>query len=134
TSGASLSVSEIAERTRTTRSSVSELVSRLAERGLVCRQRSARDARGVEVALTGSGQSAVAAAPAESRLLGGLDRMPTVERQQLALLLARLVERMQEHDQEEAGPEANGLACAENATSAAESTAQEETENATAAV
>src|SRR5438067_460677 len=51
----SLTVGDLASRTATSQSSASEVANRLVQAGLVTRQRSARDARSVELSLTKSG-------------------------------------------------------------------------------
>src|SRR5262245_15390338 len=59
----SASVNELAARTHTHQSSVSTVVSRLVERGLVRRSPSATDGRSVELVLTRRGQKAAVRAP-----------------------------------------------------------------------
>src|SRR5438105_4636272 len=63
----SLSVNELAERTLTHQSSVSVVVAKLAQRGLVERQRAATDARRLEVSLTAAGRAALSRAPAATQ-------------------------------------------------------------------
>ncbi|MDB5355715.1 MAG: MarR family transcriptional regulator [Phycisphaerales bacterium] len=89
----SLSVGELAERTLTSQSSVSEVVQKLVTAGLVTRVRSPRDARSVELSLTQAGQEALRHAPAapQDYLIAGLKRMPPRDRRQLCRLLGRLV-------------------------------------------
>jgi DNA-binding MarR family transcriptional regulator len=89
----SLSVGELAERTLTSQSSVSEVVQKLVTAGLVMRVRSPRDARSVELSLTEAGQGALRHAPAapQDYLIAGLKRMPPRDRRQLCRLLGRLV-------------------------------------------
>jgi DNA-binding MarR family transcriptional regulator len=88
-----LSVGEMAERTLTSQSSVSEVVQKLVTGGFVTRTRSARDARSVELSLTDAGRSILQKAPVapQDYLLAGLNRMPPRDRKQLARLLGRLV-------------------------------------------
>jgi DNA-binding MarR family transcriptional regulator len=88
-----LSVGELAERTLTSQSSVSEVVQKLVTAGHVARVRSARDARSVELSLTEAGRKIIEKAPVapQDYLLAGLNRMPSRDRRQLAKLLARLV-------------------------------------------
>lgn len=57
------SLSELAERTYTHQSSVSVVVSRLAERGLVDRRHSAVDGRRLTLSLTDAGRAVLAEAP-----------------------------------------------------------------------
>ncbi len=78
----SQSVNELATRTRTHQSSVSVVVTRLVEKGLVSRQRSQDDGRRLLVQLTAAGQAVVAGAPpetAQSRLIAELHRLPLRE-------------------------------------------------------
>src|SRR5574338_746802 len=69
TSGQSLS--DLAVRTRTTQSSISEVVARLVRRGLVDRQPSKDDRRRAQLSLTAAGRETLAAAPetVQERLL-----------------------------------------------------------------
>src|SRR5436190_13999887 len=59
-----LSLGELAERTRTDQSSVSVVVTRLVDAGLVTRDRAEHDARRLELRLTKSGRAALQKAPA----------------------------------------------------------------------
>jgi DNA-binding MarR family transcriptional regulator len=88
-----LSVGELAERTLTSQSSVSEVVQKLVTGNYVARTRSTRDARSVELSLTDSGRAILEKAPVapQDHLLAGLQRMPPRDRKQLARLLGRLV-------------------------------------------
>ena len=81
-----LSVGQLAASTLSRQSTVSEVVSRLVERGLVARETSAADARQAELSLTASGRRAVArfGATAQERLAAGLASMPTARRRTLA--------------------------------------------------
>lgn len=87
------SIGELAERTLTHQSSVSVVVSRLIERGLVTRRASEADARRAEVALSPSGRTLLRRAPpmAQAHLIAGLGRMEASERSALAQGLAALV-------------------------------------------
>ncbi|MDB5329615.1 MAG: MarR family transcriptional regulator [Phycisphaerales bacterium] len=89
----SLSVGELAERTLTSQSSVSEVVQKLVTAGLVMRVRSPRDGRSVELSLTEAGQNVLRLAPVapQDYLIAGLKRMPPRDRRQLCRLLGRLV-------------------------------------------
>jgi DNA-binding MarR family transcriptional regulator len=91
-----LSLSELATRTFTHQSSVSVVVSRLVERGLVERRPSALDARRADVSLTNAGRRTVVEAPeaAQNRLLRATDRLSPRKRSLLARALADLVEAM----------------------------------------
>jgi DNA-binding MarR family transcriptional regulator len=80
------SVRELAERTLTGQSTVSEVVSRLVDRGLVERGTSARDARQTVLTLTTKGRRATARSEttAQERLAAALDTLPADERETLA--------------------------------------------------
>ena len=82
----SLSPGELADRARTTASSVSEVVARLVGRGLVARSASTTDRRRVELALTTAGAETLARAPEtiQERLLAGLERLSDANRFGLA--------------------------------------------------
>ncbi len=91
-----LSVNDLAERTRTHQSTVSVVVRKLVERGLIRRRTSESDARRVELALTTTGRSLLARAPlaAQDRLILALESLPVAERKSLAAALKHLVEAM----------------------------------------
>lgn len=91
-----LSVGELAQRTATSQSSVSEVVQRLVTSGLVSRQRSARDARSVELTLTDAGRELAARSPAavQDSVLEGLNRMNPNDRKQLSRLLGILMDEL----------------------------------------
>jgi MarR family transcriptional regulator, lower aerobic nicotinate degradation pathway regulator len=91
-----LSINELAERTLTHQSSVSVVVSRLVEAGLVTRARATTDGRRVEITLTAAGRAVLARAPAaaQDRLIGGLGLLGGAARKELARQLGRLVESM----------------------------------------
>ena len=101
----SQSLNELAERTHTHQSSVSTVVGRLVERGLVVRQRSAGDARRLELALTARGRRMTAARRASPRtgLIRTIEELPPRSRRQLASLLRQVVSGLD-------APE-HGLAC-----------------------
>ncbi|RKH97091.1 MarR family winged helix-turn-helix transcriptional regulator [Corallococcus sp. AB038B] len=71
------SINTLAERTLTHQSSVSVVVTRLIEQGLVSRRRSDEDGRRVEVALEPKGRALIRKAPpmAQARLISGLRGM-----------------------------------------------------------
>jgi len=87
------SVNELADRTSTHQSSVSTVVSRLVERGLVKREPSADDARRMEISITERGRQVVGSAPrtAQVRMLDVLNRMPPEQLHVLATGLEKLV-------------------------------------------
>jgi len=81
-----LSLNELADRTRTDQSSVSVVVTRLVEAGLVSRERSRDDARRLVLSLTRSGRNALQKAPdvAQQKLLAAFERFPAAERRRFA--------------------------------------------------
>lgn len=85
------SLTDLAERTATHQSSVSVVVQRLVDRGLVSRTRSASDRRFVEIVITDAGREVLANAPetVQVKLLNGLGRLQDGERDRLASLLER---------------------------------------------
>ncbi|HEX2656684.1 MAG TPA: MarR family winged helix-turn-helix transcriptional regulator [Polyangia bacterium] len=95
-SAGSLSVNELAERTLTHQSSVSVVVAKLAQRGLVERQRAASDARRLEVTLTAAGRAALSRAPAatQDRLIAALALLGRPARIRLAADLQMLLDAM----------------------------------------
>jgi DNA-binding MarR family transcriptional regulator len=92
-----LSINELAARTRTHQSTVSVVVSRLVERGLVAREASAADGRKLVLKLTRLGRALLRRAPdaAQERLIDGIDAMSSTERKSLARLLAHLIAAME---------------------------------------
>ncbi|HEY9227390.1 MAG TPA: MarR family winged helix-turn-helix transcriptional regulator [Gemmatimonadaceae bacterium] len=85
------SLNELAERTATHQSSVSVVVRRLVERGLVSRTPSSSDKRRIEIAVTPAGRTLLAGAPStvSMELMSALDRMPSEDGDTLADLLER---------------------------------------------
>jgi DNA-binding MarR family transcriptional regulator len=85
------SLNELAERTATHQSSVSVVVRRLVERGLVSRTASANDRRRIEIEVTPAGRELLAGAPVtvSMELMAALRRMPRQDRELLADLLER---------------------------------------------
>lgn len=94
--GGVCSIGELAERTLTHQSSVSVVVSRLMEQGLVSRQPSEADARRMEVALTPAGRALLSQAPpmAQAHLIAGLRRMAPEARAALSQGLSALVAQL----------------------------------------
>jgi DNA-binding MarR family transcriptional regulator len=90
------SLKELAHRTATDPSSVSVVVARLEERGLVARRRSPRDGRQVEIALTAKGRLLERKAPpaAQDSLIRSLALLTDEERGAFAHLLERVVHGM----------------------------------------
>lgn len=96
-----LSINELAERTRTHQSTVSVVVSKLVERGLVARSSSASDARRLILKLTPEGRALLKRAPdaAQERLVAAIDGLFAPERKKLSALLQMLVKQMELEDQ-----------------------------------
>ena len=80
------SLTDLAQRTRTTPSSVSEVVSRLVRLGLVARAESEQDRRRAVLTLTPSGTALVAntGETVQDRLLAGFAKLDTASQRQLA--------------------------------------------------
>jgi DNA-binding MarR family transcriptional regulator len=89
----SLSLNELAERTRTDQSSVSVVVTRLVDAGLVARDRHARDARRLVLTLTKSGLAAVrrSSPAAQERIIEIVERLSAAERKRFADAFENLV-------------------------------------------
>lgn len=83
------SLNELADRTATHQSSVSVVVRRLVERGLVTRVASPVDRRRVQIALTPEGERVLRGAPptVQNDLMSGMSRMQPEQRAILAELL-----------------------------------------------
>ncbi|HEV2719342.1 MAG TPA: MarR family transcriptional regulator [Thermoanaerobaculia bacterium] len=92
----SLSLNELAERTRTDQSSVSVVVTRLVEAGLVARDRDVRDARRLVLTLTKSGTAVVrrSSPAAQERILFVVEGMPAADRKRFADAFERLVNEL----------------------------------------
>lgn len=88
----SSSLNDLAERTHTHQSSVSTVVARLVERGLVKRQRSSEDGRRLELVLSARGRRLTANTPgvAQERLISTIEHLPPRSRRQLASLLGEV--------------------------------------------
>ena len=91
-----MSLSELAEKTRTDQSSVSVVVSRLVEGGYIMRERDRRDARRLVLTLTKTGRSVAEESPpvAQEKILEILDRMQPAERRRFADLFSRMIEEL----------------------------------------
>jgi DNA-binding MarR family transcriptional regulator len=91
-----LSLNELAERTRTHQSSVSVVVARLVEHGLVERGRTAEDARRMQLKLSPDGVNRIRTAPrtAQERLVAAVDGLPQSARARLASILDTLVREL----------------------------------------
>ncbi len=88
-----LSVNELAARTCTHQSSVSAVLGKLIERGLVTARASRDDGRRRRLRLTPKGARIAAAGPhaIQAKLIGAIDAMRPEERRRLAQGLRRLV-------------------------------------------
>ena len=93
----SLSLNELADRTRTHQSTVSVVVKRLVSNGLVRRTTSSVDGRRLELAVTSKGRALLAKAPlaAQDRLIDGIEKLAPAHRRQLGQSLHRLVAAME---------------------------------------
>jgi DNA-binding MarR family transcriptional regulator len=82
----SLSIKELAERTRTDQSSVSVVVTRLVDGGFVTRERAEDDARRLVLTLTRAGRAILQKAPpvAQEELLRALDELAPQSRRRFA--------------------------------------------------
>ncbi len=92
--GASLNT--LAARTHTHQSSVSAVVSRLVDRGLVLRAPAAADARRLELRLSAEGRRLISRAPdaAQTRLIRAVEQLPPARRRTLARSLNDLTRAM----------------------------------------
>lgn len=81
-----LSLNDLADRTSTDQSSVSVVVTRLVEAGLVARARDTRDARRLVLTLTRPGRNLLQKAPpvAQQQLIEALEHLPVSERRRFA--------------------------------------------------
>ncbi len=86
------SVNELAARTHTHQSSVSTVVTRLVERGLVRRMRSGTDRRSVGLSLSARGARLARRAPdaPQERLVRGIEQLSAPRRRALASTLGEL--------------------------------------------
>ena len=91
-----LSISELAHRTLTDRSSVAAVVDRLVSRGLIERSVSSRDRRRAEVRITETGRDVLSHAPPAPTVLltEALDQLSAAELRTLARSMVRLVKVM----------------------------------------
>jgi DNA-binding MarR family transcriptional regulator len=92
-----MSLNDLARRTRTHQSTVSVVVKRLVERGLVARSTAASDARRIELAVTKRGLSLLSRAPlaAQDSLIAGVERLSPAQSKALAQALRALVVAME---------------------------------------
>jgi DNA-binding MarR family transcriptional regulator len=89
-----MSLNDLAARTLTDQSSVSVVVTRLVEAGLVSRDRDDRDARRLVLHLTRAGRALLLNAPpvAQERLLAVFDGLPDDERKRFADTFQEIVD------------------------------------------
>jgi MarR family transcriptional regulator, organic hydroperoxide resistance regulator len=86
-----LSLSDLATRSLTDQSTMSIVVGRLVDRGLVAREQVEDDRRRARLSLTGEGEALLATAPASvsTRLRSGFSQLGETERTALTALLER---------------------------------------------
>lgn len=91
-----LSLNEVAARTRTDQSSVSVVVRRLVDAGLVTRDRDPRDARRLALNLTDSGLAILQGAPAvpQEQIIALAERLPPDELKRFADTFTALVDAL----------------------------------------
>lgn len=91
-----VSLNDLAATTHTHQSSVSTVVSRLVDRGLVLRSPAPDDARRLELRLSADGRRLAARAPdaAQARLIHAIERLPAARRRSLARSLLALTNSM----------------------------------------
>ena len=89
-----LSLAEVADRALTDQSSVSTVVARLVERGLIARKSSQEDRRRAELHLTAAGHKVLKTAPQvpQKRLVDAILEMPASRRTELVRCLDCLVQ------------------------------------------
>ena len=92
----SLSLNDLAARTRTDQSSVSVVVSRLVDAGLITRDRDARDARRLVLNLTRNGRAILQRSPAvaQEQILAVIDRLSPSERKRFAGTFTALLDAL----------------------------------------
>lgn len=85
------SLNDLAERTATHQSSVSVVVRRLVDRGLVVRNSSTADKRRIQIAATPAGEKLLIGAPQtiQAKLMSALRTLEDAERKQLGDLLTK---------------------------------------------
>jgi DNA-binding MarR family transcriptional regulator len=94
------SLNDLAARTHTHQSSVSTVVARLVERGLVLRAPSTADGRRLELRLSAEGRRLITRAPdpAQGQLIQAIQRLPAARRRVLATSLLALATEMDAAD------------------------------------
>lgn len=97
-SGEALSINELAQRTLTHQSSVSVVVTRLFEQGLVLRTPDEKDARRLKIVLSNKGRELLRKAPGklsvmpQERLINAISSLSSAQQTQLAKLLETIVQ------------------------------------------
>ncbi len=88
-----LSINDLAERTTTHQSSVSVVVKKLEDRGLVTRSHSVDDSRRINVTVTSEGEKMLAIVPSTvpEQMVNALQNMSLEKTQQLSLLMREFV-------------------------------------------
>jgi len=97
-----LSVNEVAARTKTDQSTVSVVTTRLVNRRLLKRQRSAEDTRRVELSLTPQGRALYKKAPstvAQQKLAAAIEGLSASDARALIRLLDRITTKMEISDE-----------------------------------
>lgn len=91
-----LSLNQLAEKTRTHQSSVSVVVTRLVDAGLLQRQRAGDDARRMVLSLTTRARRLLTKAPEvpQHRLIAAIDGLPKARRAALAKTLTAITDAM----------------------------------------
>lgn len=91
-----ISLGELADRTHTDQSSVSVVVARLVDAGLVQRERAGEDARRLELSLTRAGRGVIQRAPGvmQEEIVQAVERMPAAEQKRFADSFARLLDEI----------------------------------------
>ena len=92
----SLSLNDLAARTRTDQSSVSVVVSRLVDAGLVTRERDQRDARRLVLNLTKNGRAMLQRAPSvpQEQILAVMEQLAPAERKRFADSFTALIDAL----------------------------------------
>ncbi len=92
-----ISINDLAARTHTHQSSVSTVVTRLVDAGLVRRARSGSDGRSVVLNLSARGLRAAARGPdaSQQRLIVAIEQLTATKRRQLASTLTEVAQAMQ---------------------------------------
>jgi DNA-binding MarR family transcriptional regulator len=91
-----ISLGELADRTHTDQSSVSVVVARLVDAGLVERERAGEDARRLELSLSRAGRGVVQRSPAvmQEKIVQAVEKMPAAEQKRFADSFSRLLDEI----------------------------------------